>query len=56
MKKLIALLLVLTMAVSLVACGGAEEKPAETEAPAAEGEFLQQNRYIEYYRKSVYRL
>ena len=38
MKKLIALLLVLTMAVSLVACGGAEEKPAETEAPAAEGE------------------
>ena len=38
MKKLIALLLVLTMAVSLVACGGAEEKPAETKAPAAEGE------------------
>ena len=38
MKKLIALLLVLTMAVSLVACGGAEEKPAETEVPAAEGE------------------
>ena len=38
MKKLIALLLGLSMAVSLVACGGAEEKLAETEAPAAEGE------------------
>ena len=38
MKKLIALLLVLTMALSLVACGGSEA-PAETQAAAAaEGE------------------
>ncbi|MBP3684947.1 MAG: ABC transporter substrate-binding protein [Oscillospiraceae bacterium] len=38
MKKLIALLLVLTMALSLVACGGSET-PAETQAAAAaEGE------------------
>ena len=38
MKKLIALLLVLTMALSLVACGGSES-PAETQAAAAaEGE------------------
>ena len=35
MKKIIALLLVLAMALSLVACGGAS-KPAETEAPKAE--------------------
>ncbi len=35
MKKLLALLLVLTMVLSLAACGGAE-KPAETQAPAAE--------------------
>ncbi len=34
MKKIIALLLVLAMALSLVACGGS--KPAETEAPKAE--------------------
>ena len=37
MKKLIALLLVLVMALSLVACGGSEEA-AETKAAAAEGE------------------
>ena len=37
MKKLIALLLVLAMALSLVACGGSEEA-AETKAAAAEGE------------------
>ena len=36
MKKLIALLLVLAMALSLVACGAKEEAPAATEAPAAE--------------------
>ncbi len=35
MKKIIALLLVLAMALSLVACGGSE-KPAETQAPAAQ--------------------
>lgn len=35
MKKIIALLLVLVMVVSLVACGGSSE-PAVTEAPAAE--------------------
>ncbi len=35
MKKIIALLLVLAMALSLVACGGSEA-PAETKAPAAE--------------------
>ena len=34
MKKIIALLLVLAMALSLVACGGAE-KPVETKAPEA---------------------
>ena len=34
MKKIIALLLVLAMALSLVACGG-EEKPVETNAPEA---------------------
>ncbi len=38
MKKLIALLLVLAMALSLVACGAKEEKPAETQAPAAPAE------------------
>ena len=37
MKKIIALLLVLAMALSLAACGG-EEKPAETQAPAQSGE------------------
>ena len=36
MKKILALLLVLAMALSLVACGG-NEKPAETKAPEAEG-------------------
>ena len=36
MKKIIALLLALAMALSLVACGG-NEKPAETQAPAVEG-------------------
>ena len=36
MKKIIALLLVLAMALTLVACGGGSEKPAETQAPAAE--------------------
>ena len=35
MKKIIALLLVLAMALSLVACGG-EDKPAETTAPKAD--------------------
>ena len=35
MKKLISLLLVLAMALTLVACGGKTEAPAETEAPAA---------------------
>ena len=35
MKKIIALLLVLAMALSLVACGGSSE-PAATEAPATE--------------------
>ena len=35
MKKLIALLLVLAMALSLVACGG--EKAPETQAPADQG-------------------
>ncbi len=34
MKKLIALLLALTMVFSLAACGGSEEKPAETQAVA----------------------
>ena len=36
MKKLFALLLVLAMALSLVACGGQAEAPAATEAPKAE--------------------
>ncbi len=36
MKKIIALLLVLAMALTLVACGAKEEKPAETQAPAAQ--------------------
>ena len=36
MKKIISLLLVLAMALTLVACGGGAEKPAETQAPAAE--------------------
>lgn len=36
MKKLIALLLALTMVLSLAACGAKEEAPAATEAPAAE--------------------
>ena len=35
MKKIIALLLVLAMALSLVACGGGNDKPAETKAPEA---------------------
>ena len=35
MKKIIALLLVLAMALSLVACGGKAEAPAETKAPEA---------------------
>ena len=35
MKKILAMLLVLTMALSLVACGGGSA-PAETQAPAAE--------------------
>ena len=36
MKKILALLLVLAMALSLVACGAKEAAPAATEAPAAE--------------------
>ena len=36
MKKLIALLLVLSMALSLAACGAKEEAPAETAAPQVE--------------------
>ena len=36
MKKLISLLLVLAMALSLVACGGKTEAPAEEKAPEAE--------------------
>ena len=36
MKKIIALLLVLAMALSLVACGGKTEAPAATEAPKAD--------------------
>ena len=38
MKKLFALLLTLAMVLSLAACGGGktEEKPADTNAPAAE--------------------
>ena len=36
MKKIIALLLVLAMALSLVACGGKTEAPAATEAAKAE--------------------
>lgn len=36
MKKLIAILLALTMVLSLVACGGANNTPAETEAPVQE--------------------
>ena len=36
MKKILALLLVLAMAASLVACGAKEAAPAATEAPAAE--------------------
>ena len=35
MKKLIALLLVLTMALALVACGGSEAEAPAAEAPAA---------------------
>ena len=35
MKKIISLLLVLAMALTLVACGGKAEAPAETQAPAA---------------------
>ena len=35
MKKLISLLLVLAMALTLVACGGKAEAPAETKAPEA---------------------
>ena len=35
MKKLISLLLVLAMALTLVACGGKTEAPAETKAPEA---------------------
>ena len=35
MKKIIALLLVLAMALTLVACG-TEQKPAETKAPEAD--------------------
>ena len=35
MKKIISLLLVLAMALTLVACGGKTEAPAETEAAAA---------------------
>ncbi len=35
MKKILALLLVLAMSLSLVACGGKTEAPAETEAAAA---------------------
>ena len=35
MKKIIAMLLVLAMALALVACGGTEQKPAETKAPEA---------------------
>ena len=34
MKKALAVLLVLTMALSLAACGGSSSKPAATEAPA----------------------
>ena len=37
-KKTLAMLLALLMVLSLVACGAAEEKPAETKAPAQEGE------------------
>ena len=36
MKKLISLLLVLAMALTLVACGGKTEAPAETAAPEAD--------------------
>ena len=35
MKKIISLLLVLAMALTLVACGGKTEAPAETKAPEA---------------------
>jgi len=35
MKKILSVLLVLAMALSLVACGGTAEKPAETQAQAA---------------------
>ena len=35
MKKIIALLLALAMALSLVACGGGNDKPVETNAPEA---------------------
>ena len=35
MKKIISLLLVLAMALTLVACGGKTEAPAETQAAAA---------------------
>ncbi len=36
MKKIISLLLVLAMVLTLAACGAKEEKPAETQAPAAQ--------------------
>ena len=35
MKKIIAMLLALTMVLGLAACGGSEPAPAATEAPAA---------------------
>ncbi len=36
MKKIVSLLLVLAMVLTLAACGAKEEKPAETQAPAAQ--------------------
>jgi len=38
LKKTLAMLLALIMVLGLVACGAAEEKPAETQAPAQAGE------------------